>query len=362
VGTPIRITSGNMRMSDSDALPAGDLGALRRVYDSRGGVGVFGKGWTSIFDARATMNGGTDGRDTVYIAADDGERYVFERTGGTYTQRYPAGQRYPTTLIYDTSRSVFIHRNGTSSLVRVYRASDGRLVGIRQAAHPYETIITYDANGKPASLQEAHGAWAWTIAMNTSGTIASIAVDGEPTLTWTYGYDAQQNLQTVANASGTWRTYVYGPLGMEEARDGAGRLIEAHQYDAVGNALTSQQQSDDVTDIDYDLPGRVAGETATRVTYAGGRETLYYSRYIAGKMRTVEVAGSCNCGTEDTVYGYDGEGHIAREQNARGYVTTRLFNGDRLLEEIGPLRPSSCDPATDPARCRLTPDTLQMCC
>ena len=359
VGKPIRITNGNMRLDDSDALPAGAAGSLRRTYNSRNAAGVFGKGWTSIFDARAVIRGGADNRETVYLLTDDAEDYFFVREpSGTYTQRYPAGQRFPTTLIYDAGRSAFLHRNTPDGLIRIYSASNGRLIAYRRAQDVDETTITYDANGRPITVQDPHAAWSWSVATNANGRVATITIDTVPSFTWTYNYDSQGNLLTVINTAGTWRTYTYGASGLTEARDGAGRLMEGHQYDAAGNAVTSTQSSDDITAIEYDLPGRVAGETVTRVTSAGNRQTLYYSRYIAGKMRTVEIDGSCDCGSEDVVYAYDDEGHIVREQDARGYITIRIFSNDRLLEESMALRPLSCDPATQPAGCRLTPDTL----
>ncbi|MGZ8708935.1 MAG: hypothetical protein ACXW28_01820 [Thermoanaerobaculia bacterium] len=56
------------------------------------------------------------------------------------------------------------------------------------------------------------------------------------------------------------------------------------------------------------------------MTYAGGRTTDFYSRHIAGQMRTVQIDGSCDCGSEDGVYAWDAAGHFVREQDALGYV------------------------------------------
>ncbi len=359
VGQPVRITSGNMRLSDAEPLPAGDLGALSRTYDSKGTAGVFGKGWMSLFDARATIRGGIDGRETVFIVTESGDRYFFVRTGSIYRQKYPAGERRPTILTYDATRNAFVHRGGSSSLVRVFRGSDGRLSAMRRVSNPDETTITYDANGRPTGIQDGQGGWAWSITTNTAGRIETVAVASLPQLVWTYSYDGDGKMQSVSNANGLWRTYTYGPSGIEEARDGAGRLLEGHQYDGTGKATTSTGASDDITEIAYDLPGRITGEKLTRVTASSGRITNYYSRYIAGKMRTVEVDGTCDCGAEDVVFGYDDEGRIVREQNARGFITTRIFDEGRVIEEITSLRPTACVPETDPDHCRLSPDDLK---
>jgi len=150
VGKPVHITSGNMRLSDADPLPAGDLGALNRTYDSRGAAGVFGAGWVSLFDAKATIRGGADNRETVYIVTESGDRYFFARSGasGPYQQKYPAGARRPTILTYDAPLASFIHRGGSGSLVRRFRASDGRLSSIRQAIRTRRRSRTTPAAGR----------------------------------------------------------------------------------------------------------------------------------------------------------------------------------------------------------------------
>lgn len=270
-------------------------------------------------------------------------------------QFYPAGQRSAGKLTFDSAAGVYTYNDGRRAWL--FRATDGRLTGIRDVGSAHEVSIAYDGAGKPQTITDGRGAWTWTMTM-AAGRISTIAVDGHPALTWSYSYDASGNLQTVTSPAGTWRTYTYGPHGLEQVQNGVGHVLESHQYDASGRAITSVGPSGDLSGVTYDLAGRVPGEVITRVTSSAGETTDYYSRFVAGKMRTVEVAGSCGCGGDVAVFAYDAAGHVLRQQGADGYVTRRVFSDDRVMSEETHLRPSGCDPGTDPSHCRLDPDGL----
>jgi RHS repeat-associated protein len=361
VGCPIRLTNGNMRLTDNDPLPGAPLAPLVRNYDSRSPViGAFGKGWSSPFDAWLRSHSGSDGRQIVMMGTERGDRFVFVRHGAAYTQVWPAGERTSGTLAYDASAATFTHREAGAAVARIFRASDGHLVAVRSLAGQYQIGITY-VSGKPSHVDDSRGILGWTVTTNANGLVDTISVDGQSGMVWSYLYDAAGNLQTVKIGTLVWRSYTYGSVGLTEARDGEGRLLESHTYDANGNALDSASATDDVTSIAYNAAGaRVAGETVTRVTYATGRTTDYFSRFAGGKMRTVELKGSCACGTDDATYAYDADGHIVREQNASGYVTVSSYdpNTGNLLSTSNAMKPAACDPATAADRCRLDPDTL----
>jgi len=356
VGKPVHIVSGNMRLTDSDPLPGGFVAPLQRTYDSRRTMGAFGNGWTSIFDAQLVANGEPDDVDLIDVYTEKGERFLFVREAGIYRQIRPVPVGAPGSLVQDAAGD-FLHREAGSGLIRVFRG--GKLMALREAGTSREVVIAYDANGRPLTVTDTRGSWSWTIATDgTTGRVTSISVDGHPEMVWTYTIDGGGSLTAVHTAGAVWRTYTYGSGGLETARDGGGHLIESHVYDATGQALTSSGGNGEITNIAYDLPGREPGEWRTLVTYASGRTTDFYSRSIAGQMRTVQIDGSCDCGSEDSVYAYDASGRVVREQDAAGYVLERQYTGDRLTAETMHLRPGSCDPATDPQYCRLTPATL----
>src|ERR1041385_7286166 len=86
-GHPIRVTNGNMRLTDSDLLPGAPLAPLQRTYDSQlPNVRAFGKGWTSVFDASLMTQGTSDGRQFATLLIERNDPLVFMRRDGAYRQ------------------------------------------------------------------------------------------------------------------------------------------------------------------------------------------------------------------------------------------------------------------------------------
>jgi YD repeat-containing protein len=262
IGDPVHANSGNMEFSDRDPLPGGMVAPLQRTYQSRNpAAGAFGTGWTTIMDARAIATGGTDGRDGVFLTLEDGRRVMFRRSGGVYAQTYPADSSTAGTLSFDAGRNGFLHRDAGSILSRIFRASDGRLVALVDVRGD-EVVLTYDGNGKATSVADEAGRWSWSISYGTGGLIQSIAVDGQPGLTWTYGYTGTKLTTVTAPGSAVWRTYVYGSAGLVEIRDARGAVTERHEYDSAGRARSSFGPSGEFTDIQFNLAGRVTASPA----------------------------------------------------------------------------------------------------
>ncbi|HEX7833442.1 MAG TPA: DUF6531 domain-containing protein, partial [Thermoanaerobaculia bacterium] len=347
---PIRVDNGNMKMTDRDELPGAFLAPLKRTYDTIRTNGVFGRGWSSIFDATLTVQG-----QHVFLKTESGDLLAFAKEGSDYRQVWPTVEEMTGWLQYDATEGAYLYRPHGSNVTHVYK--NGRLTSIRAAGRINRVNITYDGSGLPTRVEDSEGVWGWTVT-TSGGRISTIVPDGTSSYTWTYLRNGSGDLTSVTTPTGTWRTYTYDSARMTEARDGAGNLIESHAYDTSGRATTSVSGGEEVTGLQYRQTGRVTGETRAIVTYASGRTTTFYTRNIAGRPRTVEVDGSCDCGSEDAVYVYDGSGRIIREQNALGYISTRQYTNGRLTQETNHLRPQSCDPATDTALCRLTPDTL----
>ena len=69
---------------------------------------------------------------------------------------------------------------------------------------------------------------------------------------------------------------------------------------------------------------------------------------------------SASMGLSLIVFAFDEGGHVVREQNARGYIVSRRYRGDLLVEETTAMRPATCDPASDANHCRLDPDALSV--
>jgi RHS repeat-associated protein len=357
VGHPVRVANGNMRYPEVLPLPSSEFAdVLGLTYDSNNNdVGFFGRGWTSALDAWLRTS---DSGNTVTLSTEGNSQVVFENQSGAYVQLWPAGS--PTPGVLTDTGSTFEYRAGGGDLLRVFRKSDGVLVSLRRLASEASVDITY-VNGVPQTVGDSQGRWQWVL--TTNGTVTSISVAGRSDLHWLFQYDEISRLSVItAPDSNPWRTYEYANLKLSAVRDGANHVLESHDYDNATTATTSRGQSGaDVTNIERDLPGRTEDETITRVTSASGQISSYYIRPIGGRPRTVQIDGGCSsCGTGDAVYGFDDNGNLLREQDARGYIKVSEYDasGTHLLSVTNAMRPVTCDPETDTNRCRLTPDTI----
>jgi RHS repeat-associated protein len=356
-GNPVYWSDGNMRLSDGEPLPPIAGHGLMRTYDSEEQAGgIFGRGWTSVFERRLIVH--TDGAISIVTATNDA--VTFRQEGAAYRQTWPQAVRSLGTLTFDAGTTTYTYRAPGATEVAVFRASDGHLVTLRDKASAREAVLSYDAQGRPATFTDAVTEVTWNLTIDPQRRVTSIGVAGHPDLVWTYSYDTNDNLLTVlAPGGGAWRTYEYAGNRMTASRDALGNLIESHAYDASGYAISSTGDVDEIASIEYGLPGSVAGERVTRVTYRTGAASEYTLRPINGAWRPVQVTGGCaSCGTRDATYVRDALGRVVREQGADGYVTLVEYEGDRLLSEERSLQPAGCDPQTDAQHCRLDPDAL----
>jgi RHS repeat-associated protein len=355
VGTPVSLVTGNMRYADTDPLPVSIL-SLTRTYDSGNSTrGVFGIGWTSYLDAAFALDG-TGAAQAVVVNTEANDRYVFMLKGAGYAQLWPKDNPTPATLTGSPS-SGFALRDSGSDMVRSFNVA-GRLTTITSLRQQRSLTISYDTNGHPTRADDSWGVASLVFTTDSNGLITGIVVDGHPELAWTYQYSSNLLTSVAAPDSHAWRQYEYTSALLSTIRDPLGNVIESHAYDSSGRAISSSQSTNDIQTIDH-LAGRVSGELLTRVTYASGKVSDYYSRSAGGSMLTVDVFGGCSsCSAENGTYVYDLGGHVVRQQDPRGYVTDFTFSGGVLSSMRGPLKPAACDPQTDTNHCRMTAEDL----
>jgi RHS repeat-associated protein len=367
-GGHIKTANGNMRHKDSEPLPG--LAFPLRTFDSNDlQLKSFGRGWHSLFDARIQGSGAAKsaGMEEVAVKTEDARIFIFQDLGSGYVQTWPVGGLLGQ-LTYDAGAGVYLHRAAGASELRHFDAASGRLTKIEDLASGDAVEISFDANDLPVSVADAAGRWSWTVAANsTSRVVESITVDGLGA-TWIYHYagGSEPELDRVEAPDGfTWRDYGYdGEHRLESVLDSQNEIIASFAYDSQGRALSAKSASGQWVDqVEYSPAGldpRVEGEDVALVTWATGEQTVYYTRYIANRQRTVETQGSCDCGTGDAVYAHDPDtGNLLRLQDARGYITVRSYDSSgRVIQETRGMRPAGCDPAVDPALCRQDPDSL----
>jgi RHS repeat-associated protein len=370
-GGDIGLRNGNVRYTDADPVAGLPAPLTTRTYNSLNAEeGVFGVGWSSVFDARAELSVAAGKSavtaakstviDVVRVTTEDNRTYIFQAEagadfiqwwpeGGQRNRLFAAGSGYVLELVGDPYR-------------RTYRASDGRLTALSEIATGRVFTIDY-ASGVPSQVIDS-----WR------GTVASVSVDdglvggvSTPMGTVSFEYGGDATLDAVNASGATWRTYGYsGDDLLTEVFDGAGYVIETYSY-IEGMAASSVSAGNSITAVEWGADGPrlpIIGERVVRTDAAAGASTYYYLRWVAGKYRVVEIVGECSCSGNDRVYGYDRLGHLVFEQDGRGYISRREYLGDgRLsLTESG-LRPASCDPEDfpeDPSACRLTVDELEV--
>jgi RHS repeat-associated protein len=349
---PVYLSDGNMRLTDLERLPPVARRSLVRTYNSEEQViALFGRGWTSLLDRRLITH--TDG---VSITTETNEVVRFRNEGGTWLQIHPTSRRALGRLTRDASAATYSYRPPGATEVAVFRASDGRLIALRDVAASQEAVVVYDGQGRPASLTDVVTEVTWQFTYDGANRrIATVSVAGHPGVVWSYAYDGNGNLTTVLAPGGAvWRTYEYAANRMTASRDALGNLIESHTYDSSGFAIDSTGDVDEIANIQYRLPGSSPLERVTRVTYKTGAISEHRLRPVGAAWRTVEVTGGCaSCGTHDATYVHDDRGRVIRAQGADGYVTVTAYSGDRVAFEEQSLKPAGCDPDTHPQRCRL---------
>lgn len=264
---------------------AGNFGEIARRYS----LGSFGRGSTTLFDARAVT--AADGSVTVT----DGDRALSFRAaaGGGFQALTPD----TATLARDGSGNLVMSyvrggaltfRSGDGLVIAAEDTNGNRLTYTRNAAAQV-TTVTNSSNGDVTSYT-----------YNTFGRVASIT-DAAGRVT-TFAYDTTgERLLSVTNPTGTVRyTYVTGQGAASEhavasvtSVDG---VITTFTYDARGRLAASTIGSGAeaiTTTYSYDGAGRVT------ITDGLGRETEIYRTYFGQIARVVDPTGATITATFD---------------------------------------------------------------
>lgn len=354
-GEPVSLYTGAHRMTDADGLPG--LSLSRTFDNTRQRRGRFGIGWESTLDARA---GVYDSGRTVVITPGTPNMILFIQEQGIFRQKWPKSSRGSGSLYLDAAAGLYIHRSANGSTIHSYRATDGQLARIEYPRKGRAVAFSYETDGRLSGVADSWGNWEWIVSTNANtGVIESISVKDLPQIGFRYTYAADRLMNVTLADSSPWRTYTYTGPNLAEVKDASGALIEAHTFDTANRATSENSPARDITAFEYDLPGRVPGEISSRIVWASGEETLYFGRYIAGQMRTVEIKGQCACSSDDLTTVFDEKGRVVRQQDARGYISIWRYDANGYVSETtAPMTIAGCDPSTSPNRCRVTTDEL----
>jgi RHS repeat-associated protein len=275
------------RLLQFELEQAGDFGAIARRYN----LGSFGRGSTTLFDARAVT--AADGSVTVT----DGDRALSFRAvaGGGFEALTP-----------DTAT---LARDGSGNFVMSYirggaltfRAGDGLVIA---AEDTNGNRLTYTRNvaAQVTSVTNSSNGDVTSYTYNSFGRVASIT-DAVGRVT-TFAYDATgQRLLNVSDPTGTVSyTYVTGQGAAREhalasitSVDG---VVTTFSYDTRGRLIASTVGSGPeaiTTTYAYDNAGRVT------VTDGLGRATEVYRTYFGQTARVIDPTGAVITATFDAL-------------------------------------------------------------
>ncbi|MEP6569529.1 MAG: DUF6765 family protein [Acidobacteriota bacterium] len=311
VGKPVNVTNGNVYLQQTD-FRLGGIGSIEvtRSYNSSvPGVGLFGRGWTSLYDESvATVSGGLleyrtpDGRVITGGITPDFFGQIVKNGDGTYAVTFKNGT---------------VHRFNSS----------GKLLSLRDVSGN-QTTLTYDANGYLASVSDPFGRML-TFTTNGGGRVLSIS-DTLGTIA-SYVYDSVQ-LRSVTYADNSAYHFVYDGGGislLSDVTDALGNTVEHHDYDSRFRATTSEAQGG----VERYMLSYV-NQTETDVTDALGHVTKYFFNSVRGRNAVTRIEGACGCGagTQVKSWTYDDQLNVKSMTDALGHVISYAVdqNGNPL--------------------------------
>lgn len=242
VAQPVNVTNGNMWLQHSDySLPGlGETIEINRFYNSKlEAAGLFGYGWTTKYDESLTLFPGQD--RMLKLTMPDGRGVYFGRPDNTVPFRSISVDVRATidqapdntfTLVFADGRT---HKFDSAGKLLWQRDRAGNqttlgynLLGDLEVTDPSGRILTLDldTNGKVLSITDA------------TGTIADYFYD--PTGVYLERVEYTDGSKYIF----TYETKVIGGVTKKfiaTVKDALNNVIEAHAYDSVGRATTSER-------------------------------------------------------------------------------------------------------------------------
>lgn len=287
VGRPVNVTDGNMYLRQTDyRLPShGPAVDLTRTYNSSSTqTGLFGRGWSTRYDE--------------LVRAYDSTRLLLQLPSGrsVFFTRADASSAFLPETQYDFRAQVTRDAGGGYALTQksggVQRFNPaGRLSSIEDR-NGNRTTLTYGPAGILSSITDASGR-TLRVETDAAGRAVFLSDEAGPVASYTYG--PAQELLSVAYPDGSGYVFEYASVAdrplLTSVRDRLGNLVEAHEYDAEGRAVTSARDGGAER---YTLAYVGAGET--RVTDGLGRVTRYLFDASRPLRVLTRVEGQCACG------------------------------------------------------------------
>src|SRR5437660_33521 len=310
VGRPVNVTNGNMFLKQADyTLPGrGEAISFVRAYNSLASrSGMFGKGWSTAYDESLLISSAT----SLKLYMPDGKGTDF--TGDGHGSFAPV----QTDFFGQINQNI----DGTFSLSfkdgRVHvLTSTGRLLSLVDRSGN-RTSLAYDGNGRLISINDSSGRNV-LVTSDASGLVRSMS--DSLGLIATYSYSTDSKLIQVIYADGSGFTFTYdGNDRLTGVFDALGNVLESHDYDAQGRAITSERQGG----VEHYLLNYVS-DSETDVTDALGHATKYFFDTTKSRNVVTRIEGLCSCGSgsQSQTWTYDHSLSVTKSINGLNQVTS----------------------------------------
>jgi RHS repeat-associated protein len=215
---------------------------------------------------------------------------------------YPTQAEYQTTSSYDSAGEMVSTTSPATSA-----APDGEV-----------TTYTYDPAGDQLTSTDPNGVTA-TSTYNPDGDETGTSYSGGAAPSVTYKYDAQDQVVSMTDSTGT-TSYTYDPFSeMTSTTNGAGKTI-GYAYNADG----------DPTSVTYPLPSTATWATTDNVTYAYDKADMLTS--VTDFKGTTSAVGSTADGLPDSVaLGSSGDTISTAYDNTGTPASISVKNGTSTL-------------------------------
>ena len=324
VGQPVNVTNGNMFLHQTDyQLPGiGAAISIKRTYNSSSPeAGLFGRGWTTLYDEYITAY---KGGALLRLMEADGRATEFNcNTSGCIS----AQADFHGQLIQNGSGYTLTFQDGSA---HQFNAS-GQLIALADHNNN-QTTLAYDANHHLTSVIDPAGR-ALSLTTDSNGRVLSISDTAGTIATYTYG--TSNELLSVTYADNSGYQFTYGTAGynlvLTSVTDALGHVLESHAYDSQGRATTSELQGG----VEHYTLNYVS-ETETDVTDALGHVTKYTVDKTKGRNIVTKIEAICaSCGSASSqisTWTYDSQLNILSKTNALNQTTSFTYdaNGNPL--------------------------------
>lgn len=327
----VNTATGALSFASTDLRVAG-IGrpfVLARTYNSADTTGgLFGPGWTSVFDISVTVVPG----HTATVRGEDGQQtvYTWDTRKGWVA---PAGARGSLSCGgFNSEHCRYTRTDGSSWDVLTSAPGGGQLQDYR-AADGYGLTFLWTASRVFVTLTAATFHPYVVTATVVNHRITSVATPAGRTIG--YRYDAAGELTSVTDGAGRTWTYTYSGGRLTSQADGDGHLRLTATYDASGRVATAATLgSVRHTSDSFSYGGNGVTTRTAQVSIGGVLQPAPYTYTYVGNFLTAQTEPS----GATTRYSYDASGNLVTVLDPLGWAQTMTYDaGNNMTSQRSPL-------------------------